>query len=272
MTEPERAEQVVLAYLADVGEAAYGRLPHRRRVAFIGDLRSRINAACAAAGARSPEEVRKVLRQFGDPEDVVDRACREDGNGNGAGNGNGTAGGNGNGAGGGGDGDGDQVLWAGSKRPMPEHRVHREPPPWRGGPDRGLLRGASSGRSARRRRANGGTGPGPFDRVRHNPAEAFTVVIYLCTGLIGAISLLWPVGAVLVVLSRVWARRDQWIAVAVPIAATVVGMVLWQGEAPYVDQVIMGSLLSTGVIGLRVAAVACGLYLAVRLLRGVDAS
>ncbi|GAA1983021.1 hypothetical protein GCM10009799_05280 [Nocardiopsis rhodophaea] len=266
MTEPERAEQLVLAYLARVGDAAYGRLPHRQRTRFVGDLRGRINAACAAADARSPERVRRILREFGDPEDVVRRACQRSA---------GAGGDEVDGAAPGGPADGGDAAesapkeggWAGSERPMPAHRVHRDPPPWRGGPDRSWLRGASSGRSGAGAGVSRDGGPGPIEAVRRFPAEALTIGIYLLSGLIGGIAVLWLLGAVLAVLSRVWSRADRWVAVVVPIAATVAGMALWRGEAPYVDQFIMASLADTGAIGLRVAAVACGVYLAVRLTR-----
>ncbi|ASU82251.1 hypothetical protein CDO52_05135 [Nocardiopsis gilva YIM 90087] len=258
---------MVLAYLAQVGDAAYGRLSHRQRARFIGDLRGRINAACAAANARSPERVRRILREFGDPEDVVLRACRQ-GPGmadeqvvDGAALGDGADGGDE------GEGESEGRGWAGSERPMPAHRVHRDPPPWRGGPDRSWLRGASGARGDADAGSSRATGPGPIDVARRYPAEALTIGIYLISGIIGGIVFLWLLGAVLAVLSRVWSRVDRWVAVVVPVAATVGGMALWQGEAPYVDQFIMASLLDTGVIGLRVAAVACGLYFALRLMR-----
>ena len=51
----EQAEQMVLEYLSKVGEAAYGNLPSRRRTAYLAELRSRIDNACASAQADTPD-------------------------------------------------------------------------------------------------------------------------------------------------------------------------------------------------------------------------
>lgn len=121
------------------------------------------------------------------------------------------------------------------------------------------------------RRPAGGTSieavTGVLAAARTRPAEVFTVAVYLVSGIIGQIVFVWVVGAVLLVLSEVWSRFDKRVAVGIPLVATLIGMTLWRGEAPYIDQIILNSLMDTGVIGLRLAAVGCAVYLTVRITR-----
>lgn len=69
----EQSEQLVLDYLREVGDAAYGRMRTDERIDFLSRLRTRIEEFRASSGAREPEQVRKVLRRFGDPAMLVDR-------------------------------------------------------------------------------------------------------------------------------------------------------------------------------------------------------
>jgi hypothetical protein len=250
----EQAERMLLDYLSRVGDAAYGRLPARRRAAYLADLRTRVSRACADAGAERPEEVRRVLRSFGDPASLVARECGGDG----------------------------------GPRAAEPPRADAEDAPaaraatgnrrYRAAPWRAESAASGAGRPA------GGAAPAGRGRlpdlaagagaVRRHPPEALSVVLYLVSGAVGDLAFLWVLGASMVALSGVWSRADRWGAVCGPIAATLVGMLLWRGEADYIDQFILGSLLDTGVVGLRLAAVGAGLYLAVRLvtLRGAPAA
>ncbi|GAA3727754.1 hypothetical protein HDA32_000297 [Spinactinospora alkalitolerans] len=273
----ERSDQLVLEYLAKVGDAAHQYLPPRRRTAYITELRGRIEDACRSARARDPEQVRRVLRGFGDPAALAARECadppqdaeaaRESRTGPEAPTGPVESAASDKAAtsakpskGG---------LTGGFARQV---RLQRDPPPWRGGPKRSRPR-----RIATREGADGGPTPGglsPGDlvpgllaAVRRHPAELFAIAVYLVSALVGAAAFLWVIAAVQVGLSRVWDRSDKRVAVGVPIAATVAGMLLWPGEAPYIDEMIRLSLLDTGLVGMRLAVGGCALYLAVRIAR-----
>ncbi|WP_051065320.1 hypothetical protein [Nocardiopsis potens] len=255
----EQPERLVLDYVSRVGEAAYGAIPSRRRVAFLAEVRTRVDEACAAAGARSAGEVRRVLRGFGAPEDVVEAELSARA---------GEAGGPG---GGGPDGEG-----AGA----PNGRVYRrrDPPPWRGGPETGWLGSqAGTGRAVAvgpergspivttRSRSTAGRAAGTVGALLAHPAELTALLLHLAGAVLAAAAPLWPVAAVMVGLSRVWRRRDKWVLVGGPVAATAVGMALWPGEAPYVDQYLLGSLAETGLIGLRAALAGCAGYMLLRI-------
>lgn len=69
----EQAEQLVLDYLRQVGDAAYLSLRADERLDFLRRLRGRIDEMRASAGATEPEQVRKVLKRFGDPGALVTR-------------------------------------------------------------------------------------------------------------------------------------------------------------------------------------------------------
>ncbi|OLT29731.1 hypothetical protein BJF83_10115 [Nocardiopsis sp. CNR-923] len=107
----QRSEQLVLDYLSEVGLILSGRMTARERTAYLAGLRARIDARRAAAGDPGPDGVRDVLRCFGTPRDLVRRECEgrdldiED----------------------------DELI-----PPKPAH-ADRVPPPWRGGPSRGLM-------------------------------------------------------------------------------------------------------------------------------------
>lgn len=69
----EQSEQLVLDYLRQAGDAAYGRMRADERIDFLSRLRTRIEEFRTSSGAKEPEQVRKVLRRFGDPAMLVDR-------------------------------------------------------------------------------------------------------------------------------------------------------------------------------------------------------
>ncbi|MFC3998529.1 hypothetical protein ACFOVU_21570 [Nocardiopsis sediminis] len=232
----EQAERMVLDYLSKVADLAYGRLPSRRRAGYLADLRSRIMSACEAAGAERPEDVERVLAGFGAPGRRFER---------------------------------DQARAEGDAEEEPERAVDRRlhptrsyrPAPWK---DQGAAGGGAPAVLAP---------PSVLVTVLRSwvrrPAEAASIAVYLFSGIIGPFAFAWVVGAAMVGLSPVWTRRDKWIAVGVPIAATLTGMLLWQPDVAYIyaDQFIQRSLAETGVLGLRVAAVLGAVYLTVRLPR-----
>ncbi|MFC4562791.1 hypothetical protein ACFO4E_13070 [Nocardiopsis mangrovi] len=236
----EQAERMVLDYLSRVADAAYGRLPSRRRAGYLADLRARIMSACEAAGAERPEDVERVLADFGEPGRRFERDQARAG-----------------------DGAEDEPERAVDRRLHPTRNYR--PAPWKnadaGGGAPAVLAPPSVVVSVLR------------SWMRH-PAEAVSIAVYLFSGIIGAFAFTWVVGAVMVGLSAVWTRRDKWIAVGGPIAATLVGMLLWQPDVAYIyaDQFIRQALGATGVLGLRVAAVLGALYLAVRLFRSTGAA
>ncbi|HEX6471582.1 MAG TPA: hypothetical protein VF069_20950, partial [Streptosporangiaceae bacterium] len=73
----ESAEQLVLEYLSRANDAAHRCLGSRERLDFVTRLRQRIDEYRAReGGATKPDEVRKVLARFGDPEALVRRERR----------------------------------------------------------------------------------------------------------------------------------------------------------------------------------------------------
>ncbi|GAB3439079.1 hypothetical protein GCM10027570_02910 [Streptomonospora sediminis] len=270
----EQAQQLVLQYLSRVADAAYGAVPARRRAAYLADLRTRVNRACTSVGAESPDEVRRILRGFGRPADLVARELAAETEGrvtpestvapvvSAVGEP-------------GGDGPGDGIPESGEaaeERPggaaAPANRPVREPPPWRGGPEGGRSRARSQdSASGGSRRADALVGLGAA--LRRNPPEVLAAGLYLVAGTIGALAGVWVIGAAIVVLSRVWSGLDKAVGVGVPIIATLVGMALWESGAAhiYIDEIIWESLAATGVVGLRIAAVCSSLFLIVRLAR-----
>ncbi|MFD0802226.1 hypothetical protein ACFQZU_13000, partial [Streptomonospora algeriensis] len=105
--------------------------------------------------------------------------------------------------------------------------------------------------------------------LRSHPGEALGVGLYLAAGAVGVLAGGWLIGAAVVALSRVWTGLDKALGVGVPVLATLVGMALWESgvEHIYVDQIIWESLTESGVVGLRLAALGTGLFLALRLTR-----
>ncbi|MFI6575256.1 hypothetical protein ACIBFB_05600 [Nocardiopsis sp. NPDC050513] len=239
----QRSEQLVLDYLSEVGLVLHGRMTARERTAYLAGLRARIDARRAAAGDPGPDGVRDVLRCFGTPEDLVRRECEgrdldiED----------------------------DELI-----PPKPAH-ADRVPPPWRGGPSRGLLSlldGTGRRAAAPPRPRRTGAVRGAVLVVRTHPAEAAALGLMLLTvpwhwGL----AFVWVLAAALIVLSQVWSTRDKWVGVGLPLASCAVAMVLWDGEAKFIDRYIQESLPATGVIGLGLACLATFLYLYPRALR-----
>ncbi|MFD3684489.1 hypothetical protein ACFWTE_06685 [Nocardiopsis sp. NPDC058631] len=261
----QRSEQLVLDYLSEVGLVLHGRMTPRERTAYLTKVRSRIDARRAAAETDGPEAVRGILRGLGSPEDLVEREI----------------------AGRDLDIEDEELI-----PPRPRH-ADRPPPPWRGGPSRGLMslvegpgqtdihitgrradRAARVARSAENRSTAGRSGPGGVVAlVRHHPAEAAALGLMLLTvpWTLG-LAYLWVLGAVLVVLSRVWSGRDKWVGVGVPLLACLVGMALWGGEAKFVDQYVQESLAATGVIGLALGSLVGVVYLYPRARRSADAA
>ncbi len=251
----QRSEQLVLDYLSEVGLVLHGRMTARERTAYLTDVRARIEARRAAAGRDDVETVRGILRGLGTPGDLVEREL--DGR--------------------------DLDIEDAELLPPRPHHADRPPPPWRGGPSRGLLSLVEGpGRTELRVRGRGTEdrgderGPGllhgPVILVRRAPAEAVALLLLLAAvpwwwGL----SFLWVLGAALILLSSVWRTRDKWIGVGLPLAACVLGMTLWTGEARFIDQYIQESLSATGVIGLGAASLGCAVHLYARALRSARA-
>lgn len=251
----QRSEQLVLDYLSEVGLVLHGRMTARERTAYLTDVRARIEARRAAAGRDDVETVRGILRGLGTPGDLVEREL--DGR--------------------------DLDIEDAELLPPRPHHADRPPPPWRGGPSRGLmslLEGPGRtevhvrGREAERRGDDRGPGllNGPVTLVRRTPAEAVALLLFLtAVPWWWGLSFLWVLGAALILLSSVWRTRDKWIGVGVPLAACALGMALWEGEAKFIDQYIQESLGSTGVIGLGVASLGCAIHLYPRALRSARA-
>ncbi|MEU0237199.1 hypothetical protein ABZ234_05860 [Nocardiopsis sp. NPDC006198] len=255
----QRSEQLVLDYLSEVGLVLHGRMSARERTAFLAELRSRIDARRAAAEGDGPEAVRGILRGLGSPEDLVEREI----------------------AGRDLDIEDTELI-----PPRPRH-ADRPPPPWRGGPSRGLMslvegprqtdihvtgrRADRAERAARNAGSRSGP-PGVVALVRRHPAEAAALVLMLLTVPWSLnLAYLWVLGAVLVVLSQVWSAVDKWVGVGLPLVACLVGMALWSGEAEFVDQYVQESLAATGVVGLAVGSLAGVVYLYPRARRSAGA-
>ncbi|MBB5999172.1 MULTISPECIES: hypothetical protein [Nocardiopsidaceae] len=263
----EQAAQLVLHYVSRVADAAYGAVPARRRAAYLADLRARIERACATVGAESPDDVRRVLRGFGRPAEVVTRElAAEIGDrpdpgapgvtpvaADGADDGAGPA---------------DAEARAGAAPAPADNRPVRAPPPWRSGTGGGVRARSRAAAGAAQARRGDALAALPAALRRH-PGEALGVGLYLAAAAAGVLAGGWLIGAAVVALSRVWTGLDKAVGVGVPVLATLVGMAVWESgvEHIYVDQVIWESLTETGVVGLRLAALAAGLYLVLRLTR-----
>ncbi|WP_116246195.1 hypothetical protein [Nocardiopsis sp. FIRDI 009] len=239
----QRSEQLVLDYLSEVGLILHGRMTARERTAYLADLRSRIDARRAAEGDPGPDAVRDVLRCFGTPEDLVRRECEGR----------------------------DLDIQDDELIPPKPAQANREPPPWRGGPNRGLLALLDRSGGPKDDAAVAGR-PGPLRGVallvRACPGEAAALGLMLLTvPWWWELAFVWVLAAALVVLSRVWSTRDKWVGVGLPVASCAVAMLLWDGEAKFVDRYIQESLPDTGVIGLGLACLATAVYLYPRALR-----
>lgn len=269
---------LVLEYLAEVTSAAQ-HLPPKLRTDYVHRLREQIERRRAEAKATTEAQMRRILREFGDPADLVARQLE-------------------NASSPGADPDADAGTSPDSgrsarrsvRRPLgllsrPVTLV-RAPPPWRGGPRRTELRRrseASAGPPPRPPRgyvpAEGTLGrysPGVvFVRcvhgARRNPLAALAALLYLVCGLIGQITVLWPLAAVQVAFGRPWLAADKWVALGLPVLGTALGMALWPGQAPYIDLFIQESFQATGVMGLRATIVVCAFFLLLRLSRIVAA-
>ncbi|NYH52159.1 hypothetical protein HNR06_001748 [Nocardiopsis arvandica] len=253
----QRSEQLVLDYLSEVGLVLYGRMTAKERTAYLTSVRSRINARRAAAGRDDEDTVRGILRGLGSPHDLVEREV----------------------AGRDLDIEDDELI-----PPRPRH-ADRTPPPWRGGPSRGLLSllegpGQTDMRVGGRRAdraGRGDRGPGPLHGLaavaRHTPGEAAALLMLLATvPWWWNLSFLWVLGAALILLSQVWTAVDKWIGVGLPLVSCAAGMALWTGDARFVDQYVQDSLSATGVVGLGLASLACAAYLYPRALRSARAA
>ncbi|MDT0304180.1 hypothetical protein [Streptomonospora wellingtoniae] len=255
----EQAAQLVLQYLSRVADAAYGNVSARHRAAYLADLRSRIDRACAAAGAESVGDVRRILHGFGRPAELLARELDAETSGS-AGLVRTAA-------------EEDDAEGAEERRravPAPDNRPAREPPPWRSG-------ARPAARRPRPRPSGGAPAQGSRTdalaalpaALRRHPGEAAGVLLYLVAGAVGPLAAAWLVGAAIVALSRVWTGLDKAAGLGLPVLATLVGMALWESGVDhiYFDQIIWKSLTDTGVIGLRAAALATGAYLALQLGR-----
>lgn len=260
----QRSEQLVLDYLSEVGLELYGRMTAQERTAYLAGVRARINARRAAAG-HDVDTVRGILRGLGTPRDLVERDL--DGRDL--------------------DVEDDELI------PSRPRHADRPPPPWRGGPNRGLrsllegpgqtemrIRGRRADRGDPSGRSGGSAGAdqpgqgartdrgGPVGVVRRHPPEAAALLLLLLAApWWWDLAFLWVLGAALILLSQVWSARDKWVGVGLPLLSCALGMALWSGEAEFVDEYVQESLTATGVIGLGVASLVCVVYLYSRLPR-----
>ena len=248
----QRSEQVVLDYLSKVGLALHGRVTAKERTAYLTSLRARIDERREAAENDDVDTVRRILRGFGSPRHIVEEELtgREF------------------------DLEDDEMI------PNKPRHADRPPPPWRGGPNQGFM-ALLEGPSQTDMRMDGkvtrkpGVVRGSLLLVRHHPPEAVALAVYVLAGLWWDVAFLWVLGAALIVLSTVWNSRDKWIGAGVPLFACVVGMILWTGDAKFIDQYIQQALPVTGVAGLGLASLVCVFYLfpkAARSARVADRS
>lgn len=275
----QQADQLILDYLAQIGMEAGTYLGPTGRRRYIEQVRERIESQLPTT--RNVQQVHRVLQRLGDPQQLVAQDCaepRENRTAEGSGGGSAQKGGH-NGR------RGIGVL----SRPV---LLRRAPPPWRGGPRRATFyRRDDAAGSASDSAETGNSLPAWEGRkwqvnpglvfvrlvyaAKHYPLDVLALTVYLISGLISALTFLWPIAAVQLVLGRLWRTVDRWVAFGVPFAATVVGMALWDSSAwveqrgwePYPDEYLLHSLLDTGVLGLQIATVACFFYLAWRASR-----
>ncbi|MET9712692.1 hypothetical protein [Nocardiopsis alba] len=245
----QRSEQLVLDYLSEVGLALHGRVTAKERTAYLTSLRARIDERREAAGNDDVDTVRRILRGFGAPEHLVQEELTgqemdlED----------------------------DEMI-----PPKPRH-ADRPPPPWRGGPGQGIL-ALLEGPGQTDQRLDGRTSrrPGVMRNslllVRHRAPEAIALLMLTLAGLWWDVAFLWVLGAVLILLSHVWSAKDKWVGVGLPLVACTVGVVVWDGEARFIDQYIQQALPATGVPALGIASLVCVFYLFPKAARSARAA
>ncbi|MDS1270197.1 hypothetical protein RIF23_07810 [Lipingzhangella sp. LS1_29] len=303
----QQADQLILDYLAKIGTEAAPYLTPTKRRHYIDQVRERIDSQLSSE--RGEHEVRRVLDRLGTPRELVVRECGDtahDTSNSAAPNGRATAA----------EGDAAETDEEAMTSPSGRRdigvlarpvRLRRAPPPWKGGPKRTTFYrretarstedtpGGASAQSPNGTASTSGELP-PWEgrkwqlhpglvfvrllyAAKHYPLDIVALLVYLISGLISAVSFLWPIAAVQLVLGRLWHTADRWVGVGVPLVATMVAMALWDSSAweeqygwePYPDEYLLHSLLDTGLLGLQIATVACFFYLAWRAARIVRA-
>lgn len=245
----QRTEQLVLDYLSDVGLALHGRVTAKERTAYLTSLRARIDERRRAADADDVDTVRGILRGFGAPGHLVEEELTgkaldlED----------------------------DEMIPA-----KPRH-ADRPPPPWRGGPSQGILSllegpGQTEMRMDGRTTRKPGVTRNGLLLFRYRAPEAMALAMFVLCGVWWDAAFVWVLGAVLVVLSQVWNTLDKWVGAGLPILACVLGMVLWDGDAKFIDVYIQQALPATGVPALGIASLACVFYLFPKAARSARAA
>lgn len=258
-------DQLLYEYLAKITAETQQHLPSSRRTRYIQEVRERIERRRAEREVTSSDAMQRVLDEFGPPEQLVARDLGLD----------------------------EPVEPTEARPSRPPHgrrplgilsqpvNLKRAPPPWRGGPRRTRLHPRPATAPNRRHLPEGyepregiigRMSPGVvFVRcahgIRKSPTSAAAALFYLISAIIFPLTILWPLAAAQVAFGGFWKRMDRWVGLGVPLGATVVGMALWPGDAPYLDTIIQESFLATGVWGLRAGAFVCAFYLFVRMAR-----
>jgi hypothetical protein len=229
----ESAERIVLEYLSRANDAAHRCLGSRERLDFVTRLRQRIEEHRAqAGGATKPDEVRKVLARFGDPETLVRRERRRL----------------------------DELATTATPTAEADAAAGI------GAADAPARAGVSgAARPAAPVRVAGGGSVEMDELFRSRPVEAGAVALLGVGGLVLPVPL-WIFGAAVAVFSRVWTAREKAIALVVPPLLVAMAVAASDGLGA------LGRLDAGHVPPpLRLAGPAGAGYLAWRLLRAVGA-
>jgi hypothetical protein len=246
-----RAEQTVLDYLRQLGDAAQEELSPQQRQTFLARSRAAIARRVGETRAEHPSDVERLLCQFGDPQTLAAAERRRLA---------GTP-------------PPEPPGGPGRGRAAPEHSSRRPTAApvlqrpinarWRPGadlpagpprPDAPVLQTVSRWPVMPRRAGQGpgsGDWPGPRDDppqtpgpagstapgswldglvtlVRRHPLECAAVAVLGVGGLIDPFPL-WVLGALAVLVSRLWDTRDKLAAVAVPMVIALLGGLMLAG-------------------------------------------
>jgi hypothetical protein len=233
----EHADQLVLEYLSRAADVAHRHLGSQERLDFMIRLRRRIEEyRVKAGGATTPDEVRRVLARFGDPEALVLRERRRL-----------------------------DAVASGSGRSDAGGSAGATPPPPPAVPRPRTDQTAKT--------ASGGA-PGPPAAVpvgsdgaieldmlfRHRPMEVGAIGLLGFGGLLLP-SPLWFFGAVIVMVCTAWTARDKLIGLAVP-PMVAVAIMATRGQ-------LADALTADAPLSLRLAGPAGAIYLGWRLLRAL---
>jgi len=205
-----RAEQLVLDYLRELGEASRYVLGPQERSAFMARSRTVIAGQIGQAHVAAPVDVQRLLERLGDPRELAARERQRL-----------------------------DASASAARRPTALADL-LSPAPARPPAPAGPAGSAEPGEGGVRVGYPPETPPGPvlgttrarlrsvLALIRRYPLETVTVLLLGAGGLVYPFPL-WPIAVVALITSRGWDARDKWAAVAIPVAFTLIAAIAIAG-------------------------------------------